>query len=112
MLQTNVIIKTSFSAIHRWKDCPLESVDYLTNYHRHVFHVTVKIRVHHNDRDVEFIDKKNEINDFLRAHWDGKNCGDTSCEQFAQALITQFGAEYVSVFEDDENGAEIFLVKE
>lgn len=108
-MNVNVIIKTSFEAIHHWPDCPFEDVFFLRQPHRHIFHVTMKWPVHHNDRDKEFILAKREVEDFLLQEWHGNHMGSMSCEDFCEALLTQFPtAIYVSVFEDNENGAEAY----
>jgi hypothetical protein len=107
-MRKNVIITTRFSAIHSWPDCTIESVAYLRHNHRHVFHVVIKIPVSHDDRDVEFISKKEEIMQFINKNWEGVNVGTRSCESLAEELLTRFGACYVSVMEDGENGGEVY----
>jgi len=107
-MKKNVIIKTSFSAIHQWPDCPIEDVSYLKFPHRHTFHVVLKCMVEHNDRDIEIISLKNQVNAYL-AKYEHKNVGRKSCEDFAEELFLEFKtAVYVSILEDNENGAEIY----
>lgn len=101
-----IVIKTSFDAIHAWPDCPFFEVEYLKSVHRHVFHVTLKWEVFHNNRDKEFIIMKQQVESFIYKNWKGKNLGTKSCEQLAVELLKRFDAVYVSVFEDNENGAE------
>ncbi len=105
--KTRVVIRTSFIAVHCWPECPLEEVEFLRSPHRHVFHVTVKFDVSHNDRDIEFIKAKKEIDSYLRDNYDYKDIGRMSCEDIADRIMETFNAAFVSVFEDDENGAEI-----
>lgn len=108
-MRTNVVIKTSFEAIHYWPDCPFEEVSFLCRPHRHVFHVTMKWPVNHNNRDKEFILAKREVEDFVLGKWNREDVGKMSCEDFCEALLIQFPtAVYVSVFEDNENGAEVY----
>jgi len=108
-MKTNIIIKTTFEAVHCWPDCTIQEVDFLQYPHRHVFHVTMKFPVQHNDRDIEFIREKRKVEDFLLTHWHRKNVGRMSCEDFCSALFRAWpNATYISVFEDNENGAEVY----
>ena len=107
-MKTYIIIKTQFSAIHHWPECPLESVDFLKHPHRHIFYITVKKQVYHDDRQIEFIDFKNKINKFIYSNWEEKFLGKMSCEMIAKKLIQVFNVDFVSVFEDNENGAEVY----
>jgi len=106
-MKTRIIVKTQFTAIHHWPECPHDEVYYLQDPHRHIFHVTMKWKVDHDDRDKEFIMMKNKVDEFLRSHWHNKFVGKLSCEMMARRLVELFDADYVSVFEDNENGAEV-----
>ncbi len=106
-MKKKVVIRTSFTAVHCWPECPYEDVNYLRNPHRHEFHVTVKFDVSYNDRDIEFIRAKEEIDKHLRTNYHCKDLGRMSCEDIANEIMNKFGACFVSVFEDNENGAEI-----
>ena len=101
-----IVIKTQFPATHCWPDCPYPEVSYLRNPHRHLFYVTMKWKVTHDNRDKEFIMMKNKINHFIRESWYNQFIGSTSCEMLARQLANKFDADFVSVFEDNENGAE------
>ena len=68
-----IVIKTQFEAIHQWKDCPIKEVEYLKYPHRHMFHVTMKWRVMHNDREKEFIQMKHTTEKFVRDEFEFKN---------------------------------------
>ena len=103
-----IVIKTNFSAVHHWPDCPIKEVAYLTMPHRHLFYVTFKFSVNHNDRDIEFISKKIEIERYLNNEFANKFISAMSCEQIAEQLLIHFNADFVSVFEDNENGAEVY----
>ncbi|MCK5643295.1 MAG: hypothetical protein KAJ19_20975, partial [Gammaproteobacteria bacterium] len=46
--------------IHCYPDAP-EGVEFLRNDHRHMFHFRVELEVWHDDRDVEFILFKREL---------------------------------------------------
>ena len=111
-MKTFILIKTTFEAIHCWPTCPFTEVLYLQSPHRHIFHVTVKWEVLHNDRDKEFIMMKHEVENHITQRYHRKDIGSLSCEQIAQSLLLTFNAVYVSVFEDDENGAEVSLFEE
>ena len=103
-----IVINTSFEAIHHWPECPFESVAFLRQKHRHVFYVTMKWLVGHQDRDKEFIIMKQKVNLFINKNWEKQDLGRKSCEMIATDLLTQFNAQFVSVFEDNENGAEVY----
>ena len=97
------------------EDPNLEDVKFLANPHRHVFHFRVRIRVSHNDRDIEFIQFKRWLESLYvggTLQLDYK-----SCEMLAEDLIDIIHARYnrdivVSVFEDNENGAILELTGE
>ena len=86
-----------------------DDVSFLGVPHRHIFHFRVWIDVLHNDRDIEFIMFKRELealyNDSLFL-LDYK-----SCEMIAEDLIQYINNAYpgraveVGVSEDGENGA-------
>ena len=112
--RTNVIVKLQIEGLHKWpgaKDA-FPEVDFLSVAHRHIFHITCKKRVNHDDRDVEFIMFKRDIIDYFREKYyqDSIRChnfGSLSCEMIAKELLEVFDLRYCSVFEDNENGAEI-----
>lgn len=107
MTTTNIIVRTSFIALHHWPGCDIPEVAYLKNPHRHVFGVVAKKRVSHHDRDIEFIQLKKRIDEWL-AQWKG-DISARSCEVMASKLLNQFGLCYCEVNEDGENGAEVFV---
>lgn len=84
-------------------------VSFLANPHRHMFHFRVRIRVSHNDRDIEFIQFKRWLESLYS---DGVLELDyKSCEMLAEELIDSITIRYqnrdieVEVSEDGENGA-------
>ena len=101
-----IVIRTNFEALHCWPECPYPGVSYLVSQHRHVFYVEMKWLVD-VDREKEFILLKTEVNGWLRENWERKNLGSKSCEMLGVELMERFNADYVSVFEDNENGAEV-----
>jgi len=107
-MKIQVVIKTQFPAIHCWRACPLDEVSFLRDPHRHVFHAVLKFAVTHTDRDIEFISMKNKVEDFIQTRFYNQDLGTTSCEDIAVYLLKEFGAVFVSIFEDNENGAEVY----
>lgn len=109
--KTTVYAKLQVEGIHAWYDCPHDEVKYLTNEHRHWFHIKAEMRVYHNDRDKEFIMLQHEIRDYLHSKYyhEPHKClffGAMSCEMIAEELLDNFSALCkVEVSEDDENGA-------
>lgn len=99
---------------------------YLEHEHRHVFHIRFGLTVHHQDREVEFLDVRDWLKKlpFLQ---DGVKLGQMSCEMIAQQIIEAARKRWdpgdnlpgvfmpdsakrsyrCSVHEDGENGAEI-----
>jgi hypothetical protein len=84
-------------------------VSFLANPHRHMFHFRVRIIVHHDDREIEFIQFKRwleslYIGNILELEY-------RSCEMIADQLLSQTIGRYpgrdieIEVSEDGENGA-------
>jgi len=116
-----IIVRTQFEAIHRYPDAP-EPVNYLKEYHRHMFHVEAEIETFHDDRELEFIMVKHSIDKYTS---NSQNVGCQSCEQIAKRISAFLKSSYpikkklfiedsedvydrkvnVRVFEDLENGA-------
>jgi hypothetical protein len=103
-----IFVQFRKEGIHRYPDAPA-GVEFLQHPHRHMFHFRVTLDVFHNDRDVEFILFKRELEALYSAatlEVDYK-----SCEMLAEDLISYIAAEYpgrnisVEVSEDGENGA-------
>jgi len=114
MIKSRTIFVTfQKEGIHKYPaaatDPKLESVSFLGVPHRHIFHFRVTLDVFHNDRDVEFIMFKRELealygNGTLQMDYQ-------SCEMLAESLIEYISSKYpdrnvsVEVSEDGENGA-------
>lgn len=105
-MKTRIIVNLQYAAIHNWPNCNIEKVNYLKHPHRHVFHITCKKEVKHDDRDIEIIMLKEQIERHLRLVYNG-DLGGLSCEMLAKVLMTEFALDYCSVLEDGENGAEV-----
>lgn len=106
--QTFICVKFGKEGIHRYPDAP-DDVEFLRYPHRHIFHFTVTIEVFHDDRDIEFIRFKRELEALY-----SDNILDIdymSCEMLADDLADYISEHYpdrrlkIEVFEDDENGA-------
>lgn len=102
-----VITHNLIEGYHRWKDAP-EAVNFLRNWHRHIFHIRCWFEVSHEDREIEIIMKQWEIENFLKEKY-GAVCefGEMSCEAIAREIMNQFGAEEVEVLEDGFGGANV-----
>lgn len=114
-MQINIVIRTQFWAVHSWPGCPKHSrQDFLKHPHRHIFYVVMKWKVEGDDRDIEFLFAKEAMDTWIMHYWNGNDLGSMSCEQIAKVLIDQSQelvgskAVFVSVSEDDENGAEVY----
>ena len=117
-----IIVRTEFEGLHSWKNAP-EEVSYLKNQHRHIFHVEATISVTHNDRELEFIMVKHEINSAISDHIahcvevaehdDTHEVNLGSCEMMCDVILghlqNKYGPRYydIKVFEDGENGGEV-----
>jgi hypothetical protein len=89
-------------------DPKLADVQFLGYPHRHMFHFRVRVSVNHNDRDIEFILFKRELENLYQGTM---NIDYKSCEMLAEELIEYIVKNYpsryveVGVSEDGENGA-------
>lgn len=112
--QTFIWVTFQKEGIHCYpmaKDIP--GVEFLASPHRHMFHFKVKIEVFHDDREIEFILFKRELetlysNGVLELNH-------KSCEMIAKDLMKYLDSTYgnltrmrnveIDVSEDNENGA-------
>lgn len=112
-LERFIDVSFQHEGIHKYpaalEDPKLATVSFLGYPHRHMFHFYVQLEVWHNDRDVEFIMFKRELENLYAEgtlHLDFM-----SCEMLAEELIGYISTTYpgrritVRVYEDDENGA-------
>lgn len=120
-----VVVSFQVAGLHYWPDIPLtkdgdegisplDKVSFLRHHHRHVFYITCKKQVAHNDRDIEIIMLKRKIQSHLEFQYHSNEMGGDlnfnrmSCEDIAEYLINKFDLDYCKVLEDNENGAELF----
>lgn len=109
-----VFCTLQFEATHH---CPMNvcpaGMEYLINEHRHIFHVRCKAKVWHDNRDIEFISLKHQIQNHIAERYNRSNLGTTSCEQIASEILDQFKVlDTVEVSEDNENGVIVSRNKE
>lgn len=114
MKQTFIYVTTQTEFIHQYKDAP-DEVSYLRYPHRHVAHIKIKVEVFNNDREIEFIVFKHEIERNLKLNLITNN----SCEMVADQLLSFVQDKYgtnrdvvIIVSEDAENGCELVYRKE
>ena len=117
MITRNIFITTQKEFIHQYVDAP-EEVWFLRDLHRHMLHVKVEIEVFNNDRELEFIILKRELEDYLDS-LDLCTPSNRSCETIAESILNYFQEEYgsdrdleVTVSEDGENGSTLKYTKE
>lgn len=91
-----------------------DDVSFLGVAHRHIFHFRVEIQVQHNDRDIEFIQFKRELE---RLYTNGViELNHKSCEMIAEDLADYITKTYpgrelvIEVAEDGENGARMYFM--
>lgn len=89
----------------------LEDVSFLASPHRHIFHFRVEMQVFHDDRDVEFIQFKRELEGLYTGEVLMLN--NKSCEMICWDILHHIKHKYpkrnvcITVSEDGENGATI-----
>ena len=112
---SKITVKVQVAGTHCWPDAPLHR-EYLRARHRHLFVIRASLHVTHDDREVEFHDLQADVQHALHTafrHDDaGVGFGTASCEQIATLVGEWLVATHkrpvtVSVFEDDECGAEV-----
>lgn len=112
MNRTSVYARTEVEGFHHWPNAP-ETVKFLRDRHRHMFHIRAGAYVTETDRQVEFILMKREIVAALSplkspdGTYDFKSM---SCEDIAIYLwhglnYSGLKVSWVDVSEDGENGA-------
>ena len=95
-------------------DPKLEGVSFLGYIHRHIFHFKVEIEVFHDDRDIEFILFKRELEALYPSL---ASLSFKSCEMISDDLSAYIKDKYpnrdiiITVSEDGENGATCYYPK-
>jgi hypothetical protein len=86
-------------------------VSFLGHPHRHIFHFRVWIGVHHNDRDIEFIQFKRWLEELYNGDQATLQLDYKSCEMMSDELHDMISQRYpnreiwIEVSEDGENGS-------
>jgi len=86
-------------------------VSFLGYPHRHIFHFRVWIGVHHNDRDIEFIQFKRWLEELYNGDQAVLQLDYKSCEMMSDDLYDIIAKKYpnreiwIEVSEDGENGS-------
>ena len=114
-MKVSVFCSLSVEGLHRWEHCDVQETAYLVSAHRHVFKIVCWAKVRHDDRDIEFIKLKHDVQKWLHdKYWNDTmsllNFGGMSCEAIATEILRQFSLCKVLVSEDGENGAEVIEV--
>ena len=113
-MRTHVIVRLQVEGEHCWpaaKDV-FPEVAFLSSPHRHIFHIQAEKEVFHDDRDVEFVIFKRDIQDYFKQVYYNPQrrmhiFGSMSCEMIAKTILEQFECTTVEVWEDLENGARV-----
>ena len=111
--KVEVIVRWTAPGFHHWADAP-DNRAYLRVAHYHLFHYEARLdttKLPLGDRQIELHDVQAWLQDQTEQVWGG-----WSCEQIANHLCDLIGLEYkvpcsVSVFEDEECGAEVTIPK-
>jgi hypothetical protein len=120
MISTSIWVTFQKEGIHKYpaatSDPKLAEVSFLGYPHRHMFHFKVELEVFHDDRDVEFILLKRELEGLYNTGTLQLN--NMSCEMIARELLDYIKTYYpgrnstIQVSEDNENGCSLVYVKE
>jgi hypothetical protein len=109
---TKIIVRFQVEGLHCWPEAEAlaPQVAFLSSPHRHIFHIEAKKTVTHDDRDIEIIMFKREMQDYLSRNFfneEGNMCDfeSRSCEMLANDLLEAFDLDECTVLEDNENGA-------
>lgn len=105
-------VSTNFVGFHRWPEAEGKR-KYLADLHRHLFGIVVAVEVTENNRQIEYHDLLDEVNDIknslpiILGH-DGSSCEDMA-ETFLDLLEEKYPARRISVEvnEDGECGSVI-----
>lgn len=100
-------VRTTVTAIHNY---PESHVLFLKHPHQHDFTIICHIEVGHENRQIEFYDFYNCLNEFIHSNWETGdygvvNFGVMSCEQIGRIILEKMELVKCGVFEDAKMGA-------
>ena len=107
-MHKRIFVTWQKEGIHQYPGAP-KGVEFLQYPHRHMFHFKVEIDVFHDDRDIEFILLKRELEGLYDEGTLELN--HKSCEMMSDDLSEYIYKKYpirtftITVSEDGENGA-------
>lgn len=102
-------VRLKMVGFHQWKDAP-DVCGFLQAIHRHTFIFRLRVRVDHNDRNVEFTHLRQDMMKTIVARYhrvyDGWAFGERSCEELASLMMCDLSSKYnvleSGVSEDEE----------
>ncbi len=94
-MKTKIIVTLQVEGAHFWPGCDIDEVDFLRHPHRHMFYVRAEKKVSHDDRDIEIIQFKRKIREYLYNKYYNPTLGyvgfgPKSCEMLATEIMEQF----------------------
>lgn len=111
-MQTNIVVTLQVEALHCWPEAKdkIPQMAFLSDLHRHIFHFKVEKIVSHDDRDIEIIQFKRELQDYFNRNYFNSqlnicNFEHRSCEMLCKDLMEAYNLVMVECLEDAENGA-------
>lgn len=112
---TTIVVKLQVEGQHCWPEAreKIPQMGFLSDPHRHMFHIDAKAEVSHGDREIEIIQFKREIQDYFKRNYFNEELnmcdfGRKSCEDLAKELMEAYDLMYCEVLEDNENGAAVW----
>lgn len=118
MIKKFVYVTFQEEFLHKYEDAP-EEVAYLKNVHRHIAHIKAEIEVFNNDREIEFIMLKHQLQNHVALKLGMHDGTNHSCETIAEMILHYLRSYYgvdrditVEVSEDGENGCRLQYWKE
>lgn len=116
ILNATIFSRTSVNALHHWPGATGRR-SYLANPHMHTFNFEAHAQVIHNDRDIEFHDLRDMVDDAIFAllgepltlEPEVNDFGPMSCEAIGEALLERLpeAVFMIQVMEDDACGARV-----
>jgi len=110
-----IFVTFQIEGLHKWPDAVEHpGVEFLANEHRHMFHFRVDLQVFHDDREVEFILFKRELQGLYTngaLQLDFKSC-EMMADELGEYIQTNYPDRHFSieVSEDGENGCVVEFI--